>query len=98
MPETNENYPKRIESFEVVMIRKGKHPGNCAQDDYKRVPVSAENPLQAMMSDEVTREKDFVAQSAVPPGMMTDGEINARRRAMDAPTCRVCLSAPCVCK
>ena len=86
MPETDQNYPKRLETFDVVLLKDGKHDGNAEPDDFKRVSVTAESPLAALMDDKVQAEKGFTPRTAVPPGMKTEPEIMALRRKMDPPT------------
>lgn len=87
-PDRMENsYPQYPQHFEVVMMRNGVSEGAATQDDFKRVLVTARDPLAALMTDEVKAVADadgFRAVIAVPPGTPTGPETMARRRALDA--------------
>ena len=68
------------------MIRNGVSEGAATQDDFRRVPVVAKDPLAAMMSDEVqaVANEGFRPMVATTPGSPTGPETMARRRALDA--------------
>lgn len=81
---TPHNYPKHLEDFEVVLIKDGVSDLSAKPDDFARVAVQAENPIAAQMRDEA-KKKGFRVLFAAKPGVMTDPEIQARRRAMEGP-------------
>lgn len=89
MPEqphqTPHNYPHRQEDFEVVLIKEGVSDLDAKPDDFKRVPVSASSPLQAEMDDKC-KVKGYRTMFTAKPGVLTDPEIQARRRALEGPT------------
>jgi hypothetical protein len=82
---TPHNYPTHLENFEVVLIKKGVSDLSAKPEDFKRVPVQASNPLQAQTKDEAQVDGYHVLFAAK-PGVLTDPEIMANRRAIDPPT------------
>ena len=82
----DETYQMRKEAFDVVMIKNGKHEQTAAIEDYRRVPVTATDPLQAQMSDEVAAvAKDgYYPMLVAKPGVLTGPEMQARARAFEA--------------
>jgi len=83
--ETPHNYPSHLEDFEVVMLKKGVSELTAGEDDFLRVPVQADQPIAALMKDEVQNHKTHRPLFAARPGVMTDPEIMARRRTMEGP-------------
>lgn len=94
----NESYPRHVEAFEVVLLRDGVNQMAAKWEDFKRLPVEAENTLQAQMLDAVRAEKGWSPIFATKPGLLTEPEVLARRREMDQAQCSICLPAPCTCK
>ena len=80
----DETYQMRKETFDVVMIKTGKHQETAAIEDYRRVSVTASDPLQAQMSDEVAAQKDYYVYQVAKPGVLTGGEMQARARSFEA--------------
>jgi hypothetical protein len=81
---TTENEMKRTELFDIVMLKEGVSEFEAKTTDFKRVPVEARDPLQAQMSEAVAKEKGYRVLFAAKPGVLTDPEIMARRRELDA--------------
>lgn len=81
MSEANEM--KREELFEVVMLKEGVSEHECKATDLKRVPVSARDPLQALLHKDAT-VKGYRALMAAKPGVPIEIEIMARRRELDS--------------
>lgn len=71
--------------FEVVMIREGVSDLTATTEDLKRIPVEAADPIGAVMSPEVAGAKGWRPMFAAPPGVPTEPEIMARRRALEGP-------------
>jgi hypothetical protein len=76
----NESFPERKEEFEVVLCRKGVSPNSAKPDDFKRVRVSASSSWVARFDEKVAAEAEFLAFTAVKPGIQTQEEILARER------------------
>lgn len=83
-PPVEESYPVHKEQFEVVMLRNSVSDAHALPGDFKRIEVTATDPLAAQMSDLVRAETGYTVLFAAKPGVMTDPEIHARRREMDA--------------
>lgn len=81
----DQSYPKHVEQFEVVLLKDGASEFTAKADDFKRVAVDAIDPLAAMLSEQVGATKGFHALSATKPGVLTDPEVNARRRDLEGP-------------
>lgn len=81
-----ENWPKHMEDFEIVLLKDGVNPLSAKTTDFKRIKVTAPDPLSAQMSDAVMAEKGYKALFAAKPGVMTDPELQARHRELDAST------------
>jgi hypothetical protein len=71
--------------FEVVMIRDGVNDLTATTEDLKRIPVQAIDPISAVTSKEVAAVKGWRPMFAAPPGVPTEPEIMARRRALEGP-------------
>ena len=76
------NFPTHTELFEVVLLKDGTNEMKANTEDFRRVPIEASSPLQAQMSDKVLVE-GYHSIFATKPGILTDPEVMARRRAMD---------------
>jgi hypothetical protein len=78
--------PSRKEAFEVVMLKNGAHDLTAKPEDFRRVPVTATDPLQALQSDEVAEAKKdgYYSLFAAKPGVLTDPEIHARARSFES--------------
>lgn len=87
-----DNYPKHVQNFDVVMLRKadGVHALNATTADFKRIMVTAASPVEAMMDATVEAQvkAGYTVIHAMPPGVMSESELLARRREMDPPTDR----------
>jgi hypothetical protein len=72
------------ENFEVVLVKKGVNPLHAKSDEFKRVPVHANDPTSAVNSDVVTAAagegEGFVVVMAAKPMVMSDYEHQARLR------------------
>lgn len=80
-------YPEHKEDFDVVMMKDGVSELTAKPEDFKRVSVTAKDPIDAQTSETVQKEmKGYRVLFAVPPGVMSDPEIHARRRTMDFDT------------
>jgi hypothetical protein len=75
----------RPQQFEVVMIRDGVSELTATSDDLKRIAVQAVDPISAVTSKEVAAVKGWRPMFAAPPGVPTEPEIMARRRALEGP-------------
>jgi hypothetical protein len=89
MPDTQKQddgyYKPRLEHFEVVCIKDGASVLTATPEDFKRIPVDAEDPLAAQMNDEVRKQAEgHVILFAAKPGIMTDPEVMARSRSFDS--------------
>ena len=78
----------RKEAFDVVMLKNGSHSETATVEDFRRVSVTASDPLQAQMSDEVeaARKDGYYVLFAAKPGVLTDPEVHARRRSFEVGT------------
>jgi hypothetical protein len=76
--------PNRSEPFEVVMLKLGVSEVAAKPEDFRRVPIEATDPLQAMQSDAVAKTEGYRPLFAARPGVLTDPEVHARRRAFEA--------------
>lgn len=82
---SNEAYPQHTEDFEVVMLKNGVSELEAKPEDIKRVPVTANNTLAAQMDESVQNEKEHHAVFVSKPGVPTDLETHAQRRALEGP-------------
>lgn len=76
-------YERPLELFSVVLVKRSANEMSAKSDDFKRIEVQAADPVAAMLSDEVQKQKDFRPMCATKPGILTDPEIMARRRELD---------------
>ena len=72
----------RNENFEVVLIKLTASEFTAKPEDFKRVPVDAADPIQALHTPEAN-VKGYRVMWATPPGVLTEPEIMARRRELD---------------
>jgi hypothetical protein len=71
----------RNENFDVVLIKRTASELMAKRDDFKRIPVQAENTIAAQWLPEVVKEeKEYRVLTAVPPGFETEPEAMARQR------------------
>ena len=75
-------YPKRVEDFELVLLKTDVSEFAATPADFKRVHVAAEDQLQAMMSEEA-KVSGYRVLFVSKPGVPTEPEILARRRELD---------------
>jgi hypothetical protein len=85
MSDMDQNFPLHKEPFDVVLLKRGVNSLDASTGDFKRISVEASDPLSAQMHGDVAKEKDYQALFAVPPGVASDPEIQARRREMEGP-------------
>lgn len=80
---SDESYPTHTEMFDVVMLKKGISQLTAKPEDFKRVKVTAPDPLSAQMHDDVLKESGYLALFAAKPDVLTDPEIQASRREIE---------------
>jgi len=80
---SEENEMKREELFEVVLLKEGVSEHDAKTTDFKRVAVSARDPLQALMHKDA-EVKGYRKLMAAKPGIPIEAEVMARRRELDA--------------
>lgn len=76
----------RKELFDVVMLKNGVNDMAAVSTDFKRVPVEASAPFEALTHKDVAAVAGYHPLFAVPPGVPTEPEIHARRRELEGPT------------
>jgi hypothetical protein len=75
-----QDYPRHQERFERVFLRQGVEIREARQEDFRRVPVLAYSLMEARL---VEPEQGWVFYEVTPPGVMTEGEAMAQRRALE---------------
>lgn len=75
----------RKELFDVVMLKNGVNDMSALSTDFKRIPVEAGAPFEALTHKDVTNVTGYHPLFAVPPGVATEPEVHARRRELEGP-------------
>ena len=86
------NYPVSTEPFDVVMIKNGVSEFTALPDDFRRVPVVAQDPMKAQMDPGVlaAEAEGYRCMLASRPGIQTQAEVLARVRLYDCSTADKC--------
>jgi hypothetical protein len=86
-PRKDPLYSPREQTFEVVCLKKDVSDGAALPEHFKRITVRADSPYKAQMDPEVAKQSEgYRVLYAALPGVLTDMEILARQRQINAAT------------